>query len=116
MATFCVLLKTKMIKGYHTSPPPCRGGGAEVARRGYPLNTTLLSRGRPKRDFPNYGVSYRAKGCVAQGKLRRERCLLDTERPPGVYSQALGNRGSARMKMHNRGTRGTKNGNQRESK
>ena len=44
---------------------------------------------------------------MAQGKLRRERCLLDIGRPPRVYSQALGNCGSAQVKTFNGGTRGT---------
>ena len=39
--------------------------------------------------------------------LRRERCVLDTGRPPGVYVQAPVNHGSARVKPHNCGTRGT---------
>lgn len=47
---------------------------------------------------------------MAQGVLRRERCLLDTGRPPGVCSQASGIRGSARVKPHFRGIRGNKNG------
>jgi hypothetical protein len=104
-----------------TPPPqnqsqPCRGGGGEVARRGCPIKTDTFVAGPTKRDSPSYGVSYCAKGCVAQGKLRRERCLLDTARPPGVHSQALGNRGSAQVKMHNHGTRGTKDGDQRDRK
>ena len=68
--------------------------------------------GLTKRDSLSYSVSHHAKGCVAQGQLRCKRCLLDTECPPGVYSQALGNRGSARVKTHNRDTRGTTNGKQ----
>ena len=31
---------------------------------------------------------------MAQGELCCERCLLDTGRPPGVYCQAPGNRGT----------------------
>ena len=68
--------------------------------------------GPTQRDSPSYGVSDRAKGYVALGELRCERCLLDTRHPPGVYSQAPGNRGSARVKTHNQGTCGTTNGNQ----
>ena len=67
---------------------------------------TLVA-GPTKRDSPSYGVSYHAKSCVVQGELHRERCLLDTGRPPGVYSQAPGNRDSARVKPHNCGTCGT---------
>ena len=44
---------------------------------------------------------------MAQRELHRERCLLDTGCPPGVYSQAPGNCGSARVKPHNRSTCGT---------
>ena len=62
-----------------------------------PLNKHFR-RGADQKGLPKLGVSYRAKGCVAQGELRCERCHLDTGRPPGVYSQAPGNRGSARVK------------------
>lgn len=45
---------------------------------------------------------------MAQGKLRRKRCLLDTGRTPGVSSQAPANRGSGWVRPRNRDTRGNK--------
>ncbi|KMQ84365.1 integral membrane protein [Lasius niger] len=60
-----------------------------------------------KRNPPSQGVSNHADGCVAQGELRRVWCLLDTGRPPGGSSQ-VGIRGSARVRSHDRGTRGIK--------
>lgn len=45
---------------------------------------------------------------MVQGLLHRERCLLDTGRPPGVCSQAPGIRGSTWVIPHDRDTRGIK--------
>jgi hypothetical protein len=60
-----------------------------------------ITAGPTKSDSPSYDVSYRAKSCVAQGEVR-----------PGYRapsrSQAPSNRGFARVKPHNHGTRGTK--------
>ena len=62
-----------------------------------PLNGHFR-RGADQKGLPKLRCELPCQGCVAQGELRRERCLLDTGRPPGVYSQAPGNRGSARVK------------------
>lgn len=59
-------------------------------------------------NLSSQGVSYRAEGCVAQGVLRRERCLPDTGRPPGLFSQVLSICDSARVRLRIRGTHGNK--------
>ena len=95
-----------------TTPPPVGPYLATVgglrSQSGAPLGGCPHC-GADEKELPKLWFKLPCQGLRgAQGELHCGQCLLHTRHPPGVHSQALGNRGSAQVKLCNNGTRWTK--------